>query len=132
MFRLQIVSRQGYFPVHTLRESSGFWWAGFKKQETQGNISIHRKAKFLKSNELYEFICQNAIVKQDRCYLQKAYRCISMHGAVLRMWLLRWERRYTRQIRLIRRFSNITVLYDGIRAGINAALRGIDCCSKKA
>ena len=31
------------------------------------------------------------------------------------------------QIRLIRRFSNnITVLYDGDAAGINAALRGID------
>jgi DNA primase len=120
------------FPVHTLSgKVVAFGGRILKKAENTGKyINSPESEIYSKSNELYGiYFAKNAIVKQDRCYLVEGYTdVISMHQAGIENVVASLGTALTHgQIRLIRRFSNnITVLYDGDTAGINAALRGID------
>ncbi len=120
------------FPVHTLSgKVVAFGGRILKKAENTGKyINSPESEIYSKSNELYGiYFAKNAIVKQDRCYLVEGYTdVISMHQAGIENVVASSGTALTHgQIRLIRRFSNnITVLYDGDTAGINAALRGID------
>ena len=69
------------------------------------------------------------MVKKDKCFLVEGYTdVISMHQAGIENVVASSGTALTHgQIRMIHRFTeNITVLYDGDTAGINAALRGID------
>ena len=69
------------------------------------------------------------MVKQDKCFLVEGYTdVLSMHQAGIENVVASSGTALTHgQIRMIHRFTeNITVLYDGDTAGINAALRGID------
>ncbi len=120
------------FPVHTLSgKVVAFGGRILKKAENTGKyINSPESEIYSKSNELYGiYFAKNAIVKYDRCYLVEGYTdVISMHQAGIENVVASSGTALTHgQIRLIRRFSNnITVLYDGDTAGINAALRGID------
>jgi DNA primase len=120
------------FPIHTLPgKVVAFGGRILKKVENTGKyINSPESEIYSKSNELYGiYFAKNAIVKQDRCYLVEGYTdVISMHQAGIENVVASSGTALTHgQIRLIRRFSNnITVLYDGDAAGINAALRGID------
>ncbi len=120
------------FPVHTLSgKVVAFGGRILKKAGNTGKyINSPESEIYSKSNELYGiYFAKNAIVKQDRCYLVEGYTdVISMHQAGIENVVASLGTALTHgQIRLIRRFSNnITVLYDGDTAGINAALRGID------
>lgn len=85
---------------------------------------------YKKSNELYGlYQARQAITKSDRCFLVEGYAdVISMHQAGVENVVASSGTSLTYgQIRLIRRFTNnITVLYDGDKAGIKASIRGID------
>ncbi len=85
---------------------------------------------YKKSNELYGlFQAKNEIVKQNRCYLVEGYLdVIGMSMAGVENVVASSGTALTDgQIALIHRFTNrITLIYDGDRAGIKAALRGMD------
>ncbi len=83
-----------------------------------------------KSNILYGlFFAKRAITQQDVCILVEGYTdVISMHQSGVENVVASSGTSLTvEQIRLISRFTkNITVIYDGDAAGINASMRGID------
>lgn len=85
---------------------------------------------YSKSRELYGlYQAKQAIVRKDRCFLTEGYAdVISMHQSGVENVVASSGTSLTPgQIRLIHRFTNnITVLYDGDKAGIKASLRGID------
>ncbi|MBO7246932.1 MAG: toprim domain-containing protein, partial [Bacteroidaceae bacterium] len=85
---------------------------------------------YSKSNELYGlYFAKQAITRKDRCFLVEGYAdVISMVQSGIENVVASSGTSLTNgQIRLIHRFTNnITVLYDGDKAGIKASLRGID------
>lgn len=85
---------------------------------------------YSKSRELYGlYQAKQAIVRKDRCFLVEGYAdVISMYQSGVENVVASSGTSLTPgQIRLIHRFTNnITVLYDGDKAGIKASLRGID------
>ena len=85
---------------------------------------------YSKSKELYGlYQAKQAIVRKDRCFLVEGYAdVISMFQSGVENVVASSGTSLTPgQIRLIHRFTNnITVLYDGDKAGIKASLRGID------
>lgn len=85
---------------------------------------------YSKRRELYGlYQAKQAIVRKDRCFLVEGYAdVISMHQSGVENVVASSGTSLTEdQIRLIHRFTNnITVLYDGDKAGIKASLRGID------
>jgi len=120
------------FPVHTLSgKVVAFGGRILKKVENTGKyVNSPESEIYSKSSELYGiYFAKSAIVKQDKCFLVEGYTdVISMHQAGIENVVASSGTALTGgQIRAIHRFSeNITVLYDGDAAGINAALRGID------
>ncbi|MFM7619820.1 MAG: DNA primase [Bacteroidota bacterium] len=88
-----------------------------------------------KSNVLYGMhLAKNAMVKDDNCYLVEGYTdVIALHQAGVENVVASSGTSLTEgQIRLIKRFtSNITILYDGDKAGIKASFRGIDMILKE-
>ena len=123
---------QVLFPVHTLSgKVVAFGGRILKKVENVGKyVNSPESEIYSKSSELYGiYFAKSAIVKQDKCFLVEGYTdVISMHQAGIENVVASSGTALTSgQIRAIHRFSeNITVLYDGDTAGINAALRGID------
>lgn len=98
-----------------------------------------KAAKYLNSpeSELYHkskvlfgmFQAKSAIVKAGNCYLVEGYTdVLSLHQAgIQNVVASSGTALTTEQIQLIKRFTpNITVLYDGDRAGINASFKGLD------
>lgn len=85
---------------------------------------------FEKHNELYGFFQAKAhIQRQDLCYLVEGQLdVISMVQSGIENVVSSGGTSLTQpQIRLIHRFTpNLTIIYDGDKAGIKAALRGID------
>ncbi len=85
---------------------------------------------YFKSKELYGMnFALNSIRKNDNCYLVEGYTdVISLHQADIENVVASSGTSLTvDQIRKIKRFTpNVTVLYDGDAAGVNAALRGTD------
>ena len=120
------------FPIHNLTGKV----LGFGGRILSGDKT---KAKYLNSpeSEIYNksktlygiYFAKNAIVKHDNCLLVEGYTdVISMHQAGIENVVASSGTSLTTdQIRLIRRYTNnITILYDGDKAGINASLRGTD------
>lgn len=120
------------FPVHTV---------GGRVVAFGGRVMVTDKntAKYVNSpesdiynkrNELYGiYLAKRSIQKEDCCFLVEGYTdVISMHQSGITNVVASSGTSLTPgQIRLIRRFTkNITVLYDGDRAGIKASIRGID------
>jgi len=83
-----------------------------------------------KSSALYGlYQARNAIRLADMCYLTEGYMdVIAMHQAGIAQTVASSGTSLTEgQIKLIGRFTqNLTLLYDGDKAGIKASLRGID------
>lgn len=83
-----------------------------------------------KSQALYGlFQARQAIRQADMCYLTEGYMdVIAMHQAGIAHTVASSGTSLTEgQIRLVARFTqNLTLLYDGDKAGIKASLRGID------
>lgn len=120
------------FPIHNLTGKV----IGFGGRILQSDKS---KAKYLNSpeSEIYNksktlygiYFAKNAISKLDNCLLVEGYTdVISMHQAgIENVVASSGTSLTTEQIRLVRRYTkNITMLYDGDKAGINASLRGTD------
>ncbi|MCO5232000.1 MAG: DNA primase [Chitinophagales bacterium] len=98
-----------------------------------------KQAKYINSpeTEIYTkgklvygiFQAKNEIRKQDACYLVEGYTdVLSFYQAGITNIVASSGTALTKeQVRLIKRFSNnIILIYDGDKAGINAALRGVD------
>lgn len=119
------------FPVYTLSgKVVAFGGRTLKKDEKAKYVNSPENEIYHKSNELYGiYFARQAMVKQDCCYLVEGYTdVISMHQAGIENVVSSSGTALTEgQIRLIHRFTkNVTLLYDGDKAGINATLRGID------
>ncbi len=120
------------FPIHSLTGKV----IGFGARILSGDKT---KAKYLNSpeSEIYNkskslygiYFAKNAIGRADNCLLVEGYTdVISLHQAgIENVVASSGTSLTTEQIRLIRRFTNnITIIYDGDEAGINASLRGTD------
>ncbi len=85
---------------------------------------------YVKSRILYgSYFARHAIDKQDECLLVEGYTdVISLYQAGVENVVASGGTSLTvDQLRLIKKYtSNLTIIYDGDRAGIKAALRGID------
>ena len=120
------------FPIHTLSGKV----VAFGGRILSSNSKLAKYVNspeseiYHKSNELYGiYFAKRSIVKEDCCFLVEGYTdVISMHQAGVENVVSSSGTALTPgQIRVIHRFTeNITVLYDGDSAGIEASLRGID------
>ncbi|MDR2469588.1 MAG: DNA primase [Tannerella sp.] len=120
------------FPVHTLSGKVVAFGGRIlgKNEKTAKYLNSPESDIYHKSNELYGiYFARNAIRKENKCYLVEGYTdVISMHQTGVENVVASCGTALTQgQIRMIHRLTdNVTVLYDGDTAGINAALKGID------
>ena len=120
------------FPVHSLSGKIVAFGGRIMKQDAKAAKYVNSPESIIysKSNELYGlYFAKQAITRQDRCFLVEGYAdVISMVQSGIENVVASSGTSLTKgQIRLIHRFTNnITVLYDGDKAGIKASLRGID------
>ena len=93
-------------------------------------INSPETAVYHKSNVLYGIHqAKNEVRNQDNCYLVEGYTdVISLYQHGVKNVVASSGTALTKeQIKLIKRYTqNVTVLYDGDKAGIRASLRGID------
>lgn len=93
-------------------------------------INTPENELYSKSKTLYGmYIAKGAIGKNDECLLVEGYTdVISLHQAGIENVVASGGTSLTNdQLRLIKKYSqNLTIIYDGDKAGINAALRGLD------
>jgi DNA primase len=93
-------------------------------------INTPENELYVKSRILYgSYFARHAIDKQDECLLVEGYTdVISLYQAGVENVVASGGTSLTvDQLRLIKKYtSNLTIIYDGDRAGIKAALRGID------
>lgn len=124
------------FPVHNLSgKVVAFGARILSKEKNQPKyINSPETDIYHKSHVLYGlFQAKHEVRKHDFCYLVEGYTdVISLHLAGVENVVASSGTALTEdQIRLIRRFTeNVTVLFDGDTAGIQAALRGIDLVLK--
>ena len=120
------------FPIHNISgKVIAFGARQIKDDKDQPKyINSPETTLYIKSNILYGiYQSKNSIRKEDKCYLVEGYTDVislfqigienvaSSSGTSLT----------TNQIKLIGRYTkNVTILYDGDQAGINASLRGLD------
>jgi DNA primase len=119
------------FPIHGLSgQVEGFGGRALKKEEKAKYVNSPASEIYDKSLVLYGlFFSKNAIAKQEKCYLVEGYTdVISFHQSGIENVVASSGTALTKgQIKLIRRFTNnITIIYDGDEAGVNASIRGID------
>ncbi len=120
------------FPIHTLYGKV----IAFGSRTLKADKKI---AKYLNSPEsdiyhksriLYGiYFAKNSIVKKDKCFMVEGYTdVISMFQSGIENVVASSGTALTvDQIKLVRRFTkNLTLIYDGDKAGIKASLRGID------
>jgi DNA primase len=120
------------FPIHNLSGKTIAFGARILTQDKKQPkyINSPETAIYHKSDVLYGiFQAKQAIRQQDNCYLVEGYTdVISMHlSGVENVAASSGTSLTESQIKLIKRFTdNVTVLYDGDAAGIQASLRGVD------
>ena len=120
------------FPVHTISGKV----VAFGGRILQNNpkaakyVNSPESEIYHKSDHLYGlYFSKQAIIQKDRCILVEGYLdVISMHQSGIKNVVASSGTSLTTgQIRLIHRFTNnVTLLYDGDKAGIKASIRGID------
>ena len=120
------------FPVHTLSGKV----VAFGGRILQNNAKAAKYVNspeseiYHKSDHLYGlYFAKQAIIQKDHCILVEGYLdVISMYQAGIQNVVASSGTSLTTgQIKLIHRFTNnITLLYDGDKAGIKASIRGID------
>ncbi len=120
------------FPVHSLSGKVVAFGGRIMNSDAKVAKYVNSPESIIysKSRELYGlWQAKQAIVRKDRCFLVEGYAdVISMFQSGVENVVASSGTSLTPgQIRLIHRFTNnITVLYDGDKAGIKASLRGID------
>ena len=120
------------FPVHSLSGKVVAFGGRIMNADAKVAKYVNSPESIIysKSRELYGlYQAKQAIVRKDRCFLVEGYAdVISMFQSGVENVVASSGTSLTPgQIRLIHRFTNnITVLYDGDKAGIKASLRGID------
>lgn len=126
-FRSRVV-----FPIHSLSGSVIAFGARtlssdkkIPKYLNSPDSEIYHKGKVLYG----AFFAKNAIRQQDECLMVEGYTdVISLHQAGIEHVVASSGTSLTHeQVRLVKRYTeNITILYDGDKAGVAAALRGLD------
>ena len=120
------------FPIHNLiGKVIGFGARYLEKIEDQPKyLNSPETLLYNKSEVLYGlYHAKNAIRKANECFLVEGYTdVISLHQVGIENVVSSSGTALTiQQLNLIKRFtSNLTIIYDGDRAGISAAFRGID------
>lgn len=120
------------FPIHSLTgRVLGFGGRILRASDNAPKyLNSPESEIYLKSRTLYGLhLARRAIAHLDNCYLAEGYMdVIALHEAGIENVVASSGTSLTEnQIKLIRRFTNkVTLLYDGDRAGIMAALRGAD------
>lgn len=120
------------FPVHTISGKV----VAFGGRILQNNpkaakyVNSPESEIYHKSDHLYGlYFAKQSIIQKDHCILVEGYLdVISMYQSGIQNVVASSGTSLTKgQIRLIHRFTNnITLLYDGDKAGIKASIRGID------
>ncbi len=126
-FRSRVV-----FPVHSLSGSVIAFGARtlssdkkIPKYLNSAESEIYHKSKVLYG----AFFAKGAMRQQDECLMVEGYTdVISLHQAGIENVVASSGTSLTHeQVRLVKRYTeNITILYDGDKAGVAAALRGLD------
>ena len=120
------------FPIHNISgKVIAFGARQIKDDENQPKyINSPETTLYIKSNILYGiYQSKNNIRKDDKCYLVEGYTdVISLFQiGIENVVASSGTSLTTNQIKLIARYTkNVTILYDGDQAGINASLRGLD------
>ena len=120
------------FPVHTISGKVVAFGGRVLQTNTKAAKYVNSPESeiYHKSDHLYGlYFAKQAIMQKDRCILVEGYLdVISMYQAGIQNVVASSGTSLTTgQIRLIHRFtSNVTLLYDGDKAGIKASIRGID------
>lgn len=120
------------FPIHNVSgRVIAFGGRTLKKDKSIAKyINSPETPIYNKSRILYGlFQSKKAILQAEECLLVEGYAdVVSLHQAGIENVVASSGTSLTHeQVRLIRRFTNkITMLYDGDKAGLNAALRGLD------
>lgn len=125
------------FPVHNV--SGRVVAFGGRTLRTDKKVAKYQNSPeseiYSKSRELYGlFFAKKAIQQEDRVIMVEGYAdVISMHQAGVENVVASSGTSLTEeQIRLVGRFTqNITLMYDGDKAGVKAALRGVDLILKE-
>ncbi len=101
-----------------------------KAEKAPKYINTPENELYVKSKILYgSYFARMAIDKQDECLLVEGYTdVVSLHQAGVENVVASGGTSLTvDQLRLIKKYSNnLTIIYDGDKAGVNAALRGLD------
>ena len=125
------------FPIHnTTGKTIGFGGRVLKKDEkTAKYINSPENEIYHKSDTLYDiYLAKKAIRQKDNVYLVEGYTdVISLFEAGIENVVASSGTSLTNeQVKILgTQTRNITVLYDGDRAGIKASLRGIDMLLEK-
>ncbi len=120
------------FPIHNLTgKVIAFGARTLKKDKKQPKyINSPETEVYHKSNVLYGISqAKKAIRKEENCYLVEGYTdVISLHQSNIENVVASSGTSLTEeQIRVVSRFTDtLTVLFDGDKAGLKAALRGVD------
>jgi DNA primase len=125
------------FPIHSI--SGRVIAFGGRTLKSDKNIPKYVNSKeteiYVKSRSLYGiYFAKNEMSRQDKCILVEGYLdVLSMHQLGITNVVASSGTSLTvDQIRMIRKFTeNVTIIYDGDRAGIKAALRGTDLVLKE-
>ena len=125
------------FPVHNV--SGRVVAFGGRTLRTDKKVAKYQNSPeseiYSKSRELYGlFFAKKAIQQENMVIMVEGYAdVISMHQAGVENVVASSGTSLTEeQIRLVARFSqNITLMYDGDKAGVKAALRGVDLILKE-
>lgn len=119
------------FPIHNvLGRVIGFGARALKKDQQPKYLNSPETEVYQKSHILYGiFQAKNAIRKEENCYLVEGYTdVIALHQAGIENVVASSGTSLTDgQISLLKRFTDrVTLLFDGDKAGLKAAIRGID------
>jgi len=120
------------FPIHNVSGKVIAFGARALKSNEKGPkyINSPETELYTKSKILYGmYQAKNEIRNRSNCYLVEGYTdVVSLHQAGIKNVVASSGTSLTEdQIKLIKRYTeNVTVLFDGDRAGIKASMRGID------
>ncbi len=119
------------FPIHSvLGRVIGFGARALKKDQQPKYLNSPETEVYQKSHILYGiFQAKNAIRKEENCYLVEGYTdVIGLAQAGIENVVASSGTSLTEgQISLLKRFTDrVTLLFDGDKAGLKAAIRGID------
>lgn len=125
------------FPIHSL-SGRVIAFAGRTLKQNHGGtkyVNSSTTPLYEKRYTLYGiYFAKNEISRKDKCYLVEGYLdVLSMHQLGITNVVASSGTALTEeQVRLIKKFTrNVTIMYDGDNAGINAALKGIGILLKE-